>query len=324
MRYSLRAIFVVTTITAVVSCYLGMAYRQAQHDKLPRFKFTRPEWLPESMEQVEDLVQRERKAFLERAAILGIPEVDDLMAEARLQKCLTQKYVDVGFDCGSHSCWGYHSERPDWLPESLDIWRRERVRKFFVSRSVESDLPAITNFPNLDEIYISSLDFSQGMTGPHLPQEGLNDLSPLAELRSLKKLLIDTKTIGDLKSLANLTNLEVLYLRGLDQPDLSPLSGLKNIRQLELIGDISDVSALTWVDSLEHLTIYSPNLRDISGLSTLANLEGLELASNELQDISPLSSCTSLRFLNLHCKHISAEDVAKLRERLPTCKITHR
>lgn len=321
MRYSLRAIFVVMTISAVVSCYVGMAYRQAQYDKLPRFKFTRPDWLPESMQQLEKLMARERKSFLERAEKSGLPEVDLLKAEAKRQEKLVQDFATPIFDGSVHY---FHSERPDWLPSSLDAWLGRRVRRFDLYRSVDSRLPAIINFPNVEEVYITSWDFSKGMMGPHGPIEDLNDLSPLADLRSLRKLLIEAKRIGDLKPLANLTNLEVLYLRGLDQPDLSPLSGLRNIRQLELIGDVRNVSALTWLDSLEHLVIFSPDLRDISGLSTLANLEHLKLSSNELQDISPLATCTSLRHVNLYSSPVSTVDVEKLRKQLPTCKIVYR
>jgi Leucine-rich repeat (LRR) protein len=84
----------------------------------------------------------------------------------------------------------------------------------------------------------------------------INDLSGLEYLRNLEEIrVLHINGVKDLSPLANLKSLEYLTLEFGDIEDLSPLSKLENLKELNLIGnnvkDIEPISNLKNLDSID-------------------------------------------------------------------------
>jgi len=133
---------------------------------------------------------------------------------------------------------------------------------------------------------LTSLKFSNGAQNP--------DISCLSNLINLTHLYIfdSIDNISDYSVLSKLTKLEQLELMGRTINDISFLSELKNLKELKIQSwYLSDVSPLTELDNLVSLTLCSPNsfsneLTNISPLAQLTSLEYLSLYRNEISDIS--------------------------------------
>ena len=107
-----------------------------------------------------------------------------------------------------------------------------------------------------------------------------------AEMATLDSLEANDSGISDLTGLEFATKLSYLNLAswsGDDFPD----------------NNITDISSLASLTSLETLWLGDNNITDISALASLTNLERLDLQSNSISDISALSGLTKLTFLKL-------------------------
>ncbi|MDE0377185.1 MAG: S-layer homology domain-containing protein [bacterium] len=93
--------------------------------------------------------------------------------------------------------------------------------------------------------------------------------------------------------LGDLDAVETVELNGIDSNnlDLSPLSGLARLR---------------------HLTLFSSQVSDLSGLTDLPQLETLQLSDNEIHDLSPILRLHSLRTLNVAENPLSRRSVHTL------------
>ncbi len=143
-----------------------------------------------------------------------------------------------------------------------------------------------------------------------------------AEMASLNRLEAPNKNIRDLTGLEFATGLTLLdlgtfymsgegFINSNEISNLSPLSGLASLERLDLDrNNISDVSALSSLTSLEWLDLYSNSISDVSALSGLTSLKWLDLSDNRISDITPLSGLTSLEWLWLSGNSIS--DVSAL------------
>jgi hypothetical protein len=94
----------------------------------------------------------------------------------------------------------------------------------------------------------------------------ISDISPLAKLVNLEKLVLSHNRISDISSLAHLTNLKELALSG---------------------NSIGDISALVGLKRLEVLDLGENSISDIASLSGLINLRILDVAHNVIDDIAP-------------------------------------
>ena len=120
---------------------------------------------------------------------------------------------------------------------------------------------------------------------------------------------LDASDVGveSLVGIQNLTSLVVLELHtrvpdryGNSITDISALSGLTSLSHLSLYrNSITDISALSGLTSLTFLSLHTNSITDISALSGLTSLTLLALTFNSITDITPLSGLTSLTLLNL-------------------------
>ena len=135
-----------------------------------------------------------------------------------------------------------------------------------------------------------------------ITQQDFKDLSPLAGLKNLKVLFLDSTQVNDLKLLAELKSLQGLSLESTPVDDLTPLTDLKQLR---------------W------LFLDSTSVNDLKPLSELKNLEELTLGSTFVSDVNPLLGHLKLRNLDLGGTAVSSEQVNSLQKSLPNCKVEH-
>jgi internalin A len=108
----------------------------------------------------------------------------------------------------------------------------------------------------------------------------VNDISNLANLGSLKRLILDHNQLSDISALSNLTNLTAIWLDSNNITDLSPLSGLTSL------GEVEDDS---WLDRREEIAIclglHDNQIIDIQALvdnEGLSVADGIDLRGNPL------------------------------------------
>lgn len=151
------------------------------------------------------------------------------------------------------------------------------------------------------------------------------DLDPLSDLTSLLTLDLSGNQIVDLTPLSKLIQLTTLRAGNNRIIELEPLAALAlvnpqdgGLRSLELEGNnISNLSALGELVSLQKLVLHNNQIRDISSLSTLTNLASLSLRDNQITDIGALASLRRLKILVLDNNQIADITVlAKLEDLL--------
>jgi len=73
----------------------------------------------------------------------------------------------------------------------------------------------------------------------------ITDISPIADLKNLKEICLDSCDITEVSSMSGLNKLEKLSLRDNTIVDISALANLKNLRELSLEDNrISDISPI--------------------------------------------------------------------------------
>ncbi len=107
-----------------------------------------------------------------------------------------------------------------------------------------------------------------------------------AEMATLDSLEANDANISDLTGLEFATKLSYLNLASWSSDDLPD-------------NNITDISALAGLTSLETLRLGDNNVTDISALANLTNLRRLDLQFNRISNISALSGLTELTFLKL-------------------------
>lgn len=113
----------------------------------------------------------------------------------------------------------------------------------------------------------------------------VDDVNPLAKIKSLKKLDLYETKVKSLASFKSLKQIEKLDLYGTGVSDLSPLSGLKSLKTLRL-GNC-------------------PLVTDIKPLVALPKLESLDLSHTGVVDLSPVKRMKKLKRLYLEGMDVS-------------------
>ena len=179
---------------------------------------------------------------------------------------------------------------------------------------VENPAP-LTGLTNLEQFQL----YSTGGQATYIAQ----DLTALSELENLTTLDICTQGLTSLKGLECLTRLEMLSLDGAGGDnnivtDLSPLTGLFQLKSLDLpIQSVDfqgsyDLSGLEALTALENLNI-TGNVNDLSPLAGLTNLISLKIYGNgTISDFSPLAEMTKLQDLNITNRSTPGNQTASL------------
>lgn len=123
------------------------------------------------------------------------------------------------------------------------------------------DLSPLANLSELEEL---ELNGDVGFPGP---AQGLIDISPLGGLTKLRQLDLGHNAIVDLTPLAGLGELEFLALPGNAITDFSPLAEIPAPRDLILgANPITDISPLTNFSELGSVTFIASEITDLSPL----------------------------------------------------------
>lgn len=151
------------------------------------------------------------------------------------------------------------------------------IRKFYQAAHGVESLEGMQHFINLEEFQIT---YGQ-----------IIDLSPLAGLTKLKRLMLWDQQIDDLSPLANLTNLERIIVFNNQISDISPLAGLTKLDYLDLDNNqVSDLEPLANLTRLDFLGLSHNQVKNLSPLSGLINLRTLKLDHNKITNLGPLLS----------------------------------
>ena len=132
------------------------------------------------------------------------------------------------------------------------------------------------------------------------------DLTPISQLKNLNLLKLDGNQIVDLTPLNQLKNLRLLYLGRNQIVDLTPISQLKNLQWLYLSANqITDLTPISELNSLNLLNLDSNQIVDLTPISQLKNLQWLYLSANQITDLTPLNQLKNLRLLYLDDNRIA-------------------
>ncbi|MCC0784518.1 cell wall-binding repeat-containing protein [Clostridioides sp. ES-S-0108-01] len=146
-------------------------------------------------------------------------------------------------------------------------------------------------------------------------QSTLNNLNPLKNMLSLKKLCITGTNINNIDALENLKNLEVLNLSQNNINNINCLKNLINLNELNLNSNsISSIFQIKNLIKLKKLDLSFNIIDDISDLKNLRNLVQIQLNSNRIKELKNLEELTNLETLNLSYNKIkSIEEIKNLR-----------
>jgi len=130
----------------------------------------------------------------------------------------------------------------------------------------------------------------------HLDQNDIiEDISPLANMVNLKKIMLHTNQIEDISPLKKLVNLEELWIEFNPIRDISPLFGMTKMKKL-LLADafIDDITPLAGMTKMENLWLVRCQVGDIQALENMTEMNYLKLDLNAIQDISVLANMKNL------------------------------
>ncbi len=200
------------------------------------------------------------------------------------------------------------------------------LEELWISKNPVSDISPLAKLPNFIGLHawetpLSDLTPLSGLTKlrwldfGHTPTDengdliGNLDLSPLADITSLKKLKFYRCGIKDISALAGLTELTQLQIGNNKLSGESPLAPLAGLINLEVLvadhANHSDLSPLAALTKLKDLYLNYNLISDLTPLSGLTNLIDLRLSGNIISDVSPLAGLTKLEKLLLYRNRIT-------------------
>lgn len=151
-----------------------------------------------------------------------------------------------------------------------------------------------------DVSFLAYLEQLEKLVIERSPVGILPDLSGLVQLRSMT--IVDTP-LSDLSPLIRssewddpiLQNLEYLHLEGRLLSDLSPLAELSRLRTLSTTNtSVSDLAPVARLVNLEQLYLEDSFVKDLTPVAQLANLETLWVEKSLVSDLSPVTQMESL------------------------------
>jgi Leucine-rich repeat (LRR) protein len=207
------------------------------------------------------------------------------------------------------------------LADILFIERLPQLRELFISdyrleRSRLTDISALERIANPAGIQklvfenqgiedISPLAQMEGLIFLKLAGLQVSDLTPISQLSTLETLVANSNQIRDLRPLATLENLWNLELQNNLIDDLSPLSQLPLRRLFLNNNQIVDLAPLSGLQNLYELYLHDNLIAEIGALSELSALQFLNLQNNQIVDLAPLSGLSKLELLELSGNRIA-------------------
>ena len=202
---------------------------------------------------------------------------------------------------------GYHAN-PSYITES-----EAANISFILCNRYVSNLTGLEKFTGLQQMNLISGNYTDitpisGLTNletlAFIANQDLTDLSPLAEMSSLRNIILTQTGNTDVNFLSGLTGLTGISLIYSPVTDIAPLMALPNLTQISLID--TKLSDPTQLFAFQQLKVLALDLNDyddseLSFLSNAAftNLESLSLSMNHITDVTPIARMTNLLELYL-------------------------
>ncbi|HET9960372.1 MAG TPA: leucine-rich repeat domain-containing protein [Polyangiaceae bacterium] len=207
-----------------------------------------------------------------------------------------------GTDVGPTSCVG-DIVFPDAAVEAIVRTRLEKpegpISALEVASLTSLELNQVSDLKGLECFTsLTSLRISGPEDVPDV-RPGVSDLSPLARLRGLTSLIIETQNVADLGPLRDLNRLATLSLRRNHIDDVTPLANLTELDELDISQNrLSDVRALAALTKLGALR--TDAVGDLSFLRELPALRKLWLESGTAPIAPAVQALTQLTELSLN------------------------
>ena len=139
----------------------------------------------------------------------------------------------------------------------------------------------ITNLAGLEHaIRLMELD---------MPENQIADITPLRNLTTLSRIVLNKNSITNITSLTWLTRLRHLNLSENRIRYIDPLANLIGLTELQLQkNQIGNIQSLIGLTRLTKLSLSDNQISDVTPLETLTALTVLELSNNTIADLAPL------------------------------------
>ncbi len=160
-------------------------------------------------------------------------EAQPVLDEASQKYFVEFEYMDCRFRIETDSAGNVSGSSP-----VIELYPQTLVKEDYVEETEESETEEPGTFQ------LGSHTYAYDVTSIVIYGENIPDLSPLADCKSLRELVLSECTIGSLDPLAGCSSLEILDLRYTTGfSDLTPLAGLGSLQYLDLHGssDVSDI-----------------------------------------------------------------------------------
>ena len=183
-----------------------------------------------------------------------------------------------------------------YFPSTVFAQELQWMPDLILQKAVRQQLEIDTNAPltKADILELVALDTAKLQIA-----EKISDLTGLEYAVNLEFLLLPQNHIQDIYPLADLKKLTFLDLGGNAISDVSPLAGLLHLEVLGLWSNqIIDVSPLARLVNLKDLSLDNNQIEDISPLVALTSLTELSVRNNSIVDLSPLTELTSIEVLH--------------------------
>ena len=148
--------------------------------------------------------------------------------------------------------------RGNLIPDFSGLAKLESLKELWISGEKISDLSSLAALTNLE--------------GFGAWEIAIDDVSPLNGFTKLRWLELghNSKSVSDISPLASLTGLKRLLLYGMRIEDISPLASLTGLKNLSIIANnVSDISPLTALSELEYLSLENNDIWDFSPIEDL-------------------------------------------------------
>ena len=145
---------------------------------------------------------------------------------------------------------------------------------------------------------LKGLEACKALASLELPENEIEDISPLAGLERLQLLDLSGNRIRNIGPVETLKALQYLNLENNQVEDLAPLAVLGNMRSLYLTENrIRDPRPVAKLTKLWSLYLGKNQIEDISSIKNLVGISNLDFRSNKVSDLSPLSGMNQLRMV---------------------------
>ena len=184
----------------------------------------------------------------------------------------------------------------------------------------------MNNLDFLNDLKVESLDISmnsvlkdyipnnlklENLRSLNLSGIGLDNISFLKNAGKLERLVAEENAIKDLTPLAELKTLRTLYL---DRNNISDITALKDLASLEELllykNNIENVAALKDKKYLYRLMLNDNlGLKNIDALKDVPNISSIDISNTSVTDISVLKDAKYLYYIALKDTKISDDDI---------------